>query len=501
MHYVSKQFWNYLLLLSCWFGSSIAAYGQEIKFSRPQRLPSKVTDYEILGKINDKILLYKWGNHHFLLDRFNTNDLSLASTSLILLGSKKEKQEIINIFIAENQLCIFYVAKHGRKHVAYLQTTDVALKPISEPIPLDTIQTGFLDNSYLNYSVQVSPDKSYFMLLCPPEDNRGQVQRSVIVQRQNTTYKVLAKPTFILPEKHTYHSSLLDHNGNAYLVSVDYNSAIIGAAQIAQLAVLHWQPPQSQIHTDILSFDERRLNQLSTVLDYKNHQLILSGLYATGKQSTRTEGYGLATYNPTTHALSTFTQELFTDSFLKKLSPINRALINTGTEAAYHLRIRQLLVRNNGGVLLLGEVAYSTQTNLPNSYFDNFYPRVANTYTNYYYGDMIALSIAPDAHLEWSSVLPKKQASEQDSGYFSSFGTVNGKQKLNLVFNEAITYDTSLNAYLLQANGEFTINSVASLAEYKVMVAPQYGKQLSENEWVAPAFNQRNELLLLKATF
>ena len=165
----------------------------------------------------------------------------------------------------------------------------------------------------------------------------------------------------------------------------------------------------------------------------------------------------------------------------------------------YNLKMREVILRQDGGALFVGETYYTSSKTVPRSSFDTFNVRQAGL--NYHYNDLVVLSINPDGSLLWDEVLKKRQYSEEDKGYYSSFGMVNSGNALNFIFNEEISNNTNVNNYKMDSTGEHTIESMMNVYDYNVMIAPRYYKQTSPTEIVMPAFNKKNEFLLLKIGF
>jgi hypothetical protein len=116
------------------------------------------------------------------------------------------------------------------------------------------------------------------------------------------------------------------------------------------------------------------------------------------------------------------------------------------------------------------------------------------------FNDIIAFSINPEGKMEWSSVMRKKQASEDDNGTYSSFLTMNEKEKLRFVYLDDISFSGTLNAYVLNSMGKYTRDILFNQEDKDVMLLPKLGKQVSPNEIVLPSY-KNNALRLVKLTF
>ena len=125
-------------------------------------------------------------------------------------------------------------------------------------------------------------------------------------------------------------------------------------------------------------------------------------------------------------------QNIFTP-FAPEFMQKTKRDIGAGRDAknVSHLKVAELVVRRDGGALLHGESYYTDMHRMMRSSFDSYYNnRQYVEVTNYYYDDIVALSINPDGSLFWDEVLKKRQFSEEDEGYFFLFRA--GEQTLRI---------------------------------------------------------------------
>jgi hypothetical protein len=95
---------------------------------------------------------------------------------------------------------------------------------------------------------------------------------------------------------------------------------------------------------------------------------------------------------------------------------------------AYELR--QLIPREDGGSVLLGEQFYIEVVTTSDG--------KGHTTTTYYYhyNDILAVGITPAGEIDWVTRVPKKQVSANDGGFYSSFATCVYKDKVFIVYND-----------------------------------------------------------------
>lgn len=469
------------------------AIGQEILFSKPQKIPSKISEYDILDKTKDGLMVYKWGEKTHLIELFDPNSLALKWSKEIVLPSKKSK--VIEVISYPEALVIFYTQRIKNISYLYARKTDLNLAPLQEDILLDTLVKRISDFPP-KYIIKIAKNKKYLAVLRQNYDFTGlsSVNYTLLdkqLSKVNTAVSQVAQDSRI-------QNTLLDNKGNMLIAYVNKQQGLFNNTSLLN-EINIWMSIKETGATRDLRLDnfEHLLSDVHLELDNLNHKILLTGFF-NKKQTNMASGYCYLAFDWQTEKLGNLMYQEFSRDFIPRLLN-NRATKNKATIA--NLEIKETISRKDGGVLLVGESAYTTQQSILRSAFDTYSTQQVNQITTYYHENILVLSINPDGTLFWGNVLQKKQYSEADDGYFSSFGIMLEKKQLNFVFNEDISRKTNVSTYELQSDGQYTIKYLCNVKDYKVMVAPKYAKQLSYNEMIIPAFNSKDDFLLLKITF
>ncbi len=484
--------WIFLLVL---FFICADSYAQEVVFSQPQRLPSKVTEYEIVGKTKQGLAVHKSGSKYNELEMYDLATMKLKWSREMSLGDKKAKVE--EIIAYPDELIIIFTIKEKNETFLYARRTNPELKPLAEDIELDKIVRKFGTYGF-DFFVDVSKNKKYINILRHNYDFSGLDNIDCILI--NPKLKVLAKKNIPIEERpNVLDETFLSNNGVIFFgQGTNKRTLLNNQAQYESLKVLKYDYRVEELKFIGIEEGEHLINEVDFEVDDKNGKIVIAGFYSE-KQASLSDGYLYVDIDMKTDKIGKRVFAPFSAEFTQKIESIKGY---RSRKKATNLNINEFIVRNDGGALIVAESAYSTSRNVTRSSFDTYYnSRRTMEVTNYYHDDIIVLSIHPDGSLFWDNVLRKKQYSEDDDGYFSSFGVVNVRSALNLIFNEEITKNTTVNGYVLDAKGDYKIQSLVSVREYDLMMAPQYSKQLSFSEVVLPAFNNRNEFMLAKISF
>ncbi|MBL7950963.1 MAG: hypothetical protein JNM62_04530 [Flavobacteriales bacterium] len=100
----------------------------------------------------------------------------------------------------------------------------------------------------------------------------------------------------------------------------------------------------------------------------------------------------------------------------------------------YDYELREIVVRSDGGAILLGEqyrfYTVTTCSSTPNG------GQSCSTSYHYVYNDIIAINIDPQGNIEWAAKVPKRQHTVNDGGRASSYALVVKGTDMHILFND-----------------------------------------------------------------
>ncbi len=223
--------------------------------------------------------------------------------------------------------------------------------------------------------------------------------------------------------------------------------------------------------------------------DNKNHRLTGAGLFA-DKNKDRANGSFYLTLQPgqTTAKLE---YAPFDDKFI---SILRGKEVEEDTKGIADAEIQQLILREDGGVILVGEQHHEIQRGSTSS--RGLWRDGVRMVVDYYFDDIFTIAIDPDGTAHWKTVLHKKQYSQDDEATFSSFFLMRMNDRLRFLFNDEIKYENSCSEYVLSPAGAFDRNGLLSTENQKLRLRFRDGLQISANECLIPS-EYRNKLRLV----
>jgi hypothetical protein len=166
--------------------------------------------------------------------------------------------------------------------------------------------------------------------------------------------------------------------------------------------------------------------------------------------------------------------------------------------------VRQLIVKNDGGFVLLAENYFSTiRTSGYNSgwgYYSMYsYPYMARTIREYFYNDILALSYRADGTRQWHSFIRKQQYSQEDGGMFSSYALMNTGGSLGFLFNDYNSNRPRIQLASIDDGGQVSSQSLPATVDAADWM-PRSGKQIAARAIMIPCLRKK-QLCFAKIVF
>lgn len=476
--------WLLRFLLLCF---TLSAKAQLVEVSNPSKLPPKSGKFKIVGKNNDGIIVRLYGAEDVI--NVYGDDLKLETTKTI--SFKNQNGSLQHIMLNKTGAVIFYLEQDKKRSLLYAQPVGAKFVEIGKPVLIDSI----FDRKELvasNLRFKASIDQSHLMIYYPYFSyNKVESIKFLTVDRG---LNVTCNKTIPLnrDERELEESkSLVDNNGNVFLLLKPE------IATGALYDVLHFTA-QGEFSNYTLSTEKSLFGDPYFDIDNKNGNLVMTSFFDAKKSEAEpsASGFLYASFDPANGTALKTNYTLFSKEFIGELTGRE----NVTNQTLFTFSVRKSVLRNDGGALIIAEsfIKDSREQPVPMG--------IQPGYTSYrttdvfQFNDIIAFSINPEGKMEWSSVMRKKQASEDDNGTYSSFLTMNEKEKLRFVYLDDISFSGTLNAYVLNSMGKYTRDILFNQEDKDVMLLPKLGKQVSPNEIVLPSY-KNNALRLVKLTF
>lgn len=467
---------------------------QKLIRSIPEKISTRFSDYEIIGKNDLGLVVHFFGT--------NESELVTYSDKLKILNRKETPIKgrgvsLENFILLKNKILAFYTTNSEERQYFKLKVLDADLNVSKETILLDSVSTASLGSGKTFY-VKASPDKSKLLAFSILKNRAVYFVKFLIL---NDSLQIIHQNIFTIQEGAyaALKSMKITNEGDVLAVIGQENGAAKNEYQYDKYTTLIFNhTSNSIIEQELVAQDYVFKHSISELSVQKNLAFIASCYKS--KKDKNDIGIWLQILNLNTNTVVLNSKMPYTKELLQKSQTTET---RTWQEKAELIRPKRIIPRSDGGMILITEGEYKNtkidRIAINNyGYYNatNFAPSVRYIDQNYFY-DIGIFSFSSDGKLDWQSQIPKLQSSENDEGYYSSFALFEANNVLKFLFNEDFYSIGNFLEYNVNPNGLVKRLSVMNSEKQNLVLAPLKAKQLDGKSIVFPSEQKRNLQLVI----
>ncbi|NND05802.1 MAG: hypothetical protein HKN87_05435 [Saprospiraceae bacterium] len=467
-----------VLTLASW---CIVSYAQTITVSSELSLRSEY-NYDILGVMDGNLLLIRDGINEFDVQAYD-EDMYMTWEAEKELDSRKSR--IINIIPHDDRFYILY-SDDWKDSLAIMVRV---YNPKAQLEYTDTIKTLKRGLVRPKYRFTKSEDRNIFLM------TEMESERIVSAFAYNLRESELLWETELqftnINFREEYRKTLISNDGTMFLV-FEKNNLRYRKEEHA-LGIFRFTRGNQDVSAVEVPITEFTTYDGYFMFDNLNQKVVIIGLYS-DKNSGITDGIyhvRIDANNLENYKLSTvdYNAELIAD-FHGKFNPKKESLTN--------LDVQDVVLRQDGGALVLAEENKEYERLSYGSRRDYY---GSNRFSvDYYYEDLVLISIHPDGTSHWQKLLPKRQYSNDDLGAYSSYYIFTNPSYLRILYNDEIRNDNTVSEYILNGAGDITRRSLMSTDNQKIKLQIKNAVQIDSETLVIPSV-RGNRLKLVKLEY
>jgi hypothetical protein len=380
-------------------------------------------------------------------------------------------------------MMVLYQALESNKVVQYAALLDASGLLINKPIEIGHTKTGIFGPTKNYFSSAVSDDKKT-VIVYTATDKKNEIvfegkwlnDNGVVFKRCKASFK-----TDNLPE----HGEVnVANDGTMYMAAFTPTGS---QNYTDQYWILKLKPGALKFESKELQLGDKFATGGYTRVDNVNNRVYFGGFYS-NKKNGRYDGFIYAAF------------DIATDSFeSRRFIPFDNDIINKATANKKNYSfdnyiVRQLIVKNDGGFVLIAESQYVTMRSsfTPGFGYYSFYsPYMNSTVREYHYNDIMALAYNGDGVREWNTIIPKQQYSQEDDGVFSSYALLNTGGSLAFLFNDFDTRHSRIQLATVTADGNSDVHGLTAEGNDYPDWLPKSAKQVAGRVLVVPCFHKK----------
>lgn len=442
--------------------------------------------YEIIGNLKGQLLLYRNKVTEYMIQAYDENMKMRWEKALEL---DKRRAKVLGLIPDKDGFSLIYHFKRKNHTVLKIHKYDPAANLVDSTDIIDFGAVFYTPNFEMIYSENRSKALIYYF------DNQSSiVGTSFDLDDMKMLWHKEVKPSKFLANR-DFAQLLVDNKGHMHLVLEKDN---IKSKQDSHHFEIHELNKVSEIpRTYTVHMKGHLTYDAHFDFDNLNQRLVAGGLYS-NKNRGRTIGFfylNIDPENPKEHLLKFHS---FDDEFVRTLE--NKEKTNTKNKGASELGIPEIVLRRDGGILIIGErnKTYERRVSGNRGAYNN--SATSPFIVDYFYDDLFVISVHPNGDLHWKNILHKKQYSQDDNAIYSSYFLLKTPKNLRFLFNDEIKYENTVSEYIVNGNGAFDRKSVMNTESQQIRLRFRDALQTSANELIVPS-ERRNRLRLVKVTY
>ena len=459
-------------------------FAQEITFSEDFSIKQDVA-YYMLDDMDGSMVLFRDIPRERKIHILDDKMLTVGTTPIEF---EYKNPEILDVVKArDNEFSVIYTAR--KRGVKYLRIENFdKFGAVKDTLTIE-------DSSQLietpRYAVEKSEDETKILLY---DIHNDRSITAIMVDVENL--KVLWKSKFEdLKIRHSFQINqfIVDNDGSFCLTLLKDNSNIKRKETRFELYIYN----RSTKKMDPLKVHLEGNLCVSSIFkfDKLNKSIVGAGLYAE-KNTIKAQGtfyLNVPLQNKEDYTLS---YTAFDDKFIREYLQKKNISGNSGITST---EIRDIILRRDGGILLLGEKIETKGRQSINVPVDSG-SGDRSLRADYYYDQIFVASIHPDGKKHWTNIFQKKQYSFDDGGIYSSYFTFVGKKGVRLLFNDEIRSQSTISEFNINGKGDYKRRAIINTVGTDIKLRVRDAMQISSNEIIVPS-QYRNKLKMVKFSF
>lgn len=516
MKFRKKYLFQWLLTALVLGVFPLVVAAQRITYTEPEREDSRRTDFEIIGKVGNNILVFK--------NNRNENGISVYSSDMKLIERVKldyMEDRWINVDFVPYANHTWMIYQVQRKSVVYCfgVKLDANAKRLTDPVELDTTRIGWAANNKI-YTTAYSDDKQKIMVFKINNKNPKNFLFTTLLFNAEMQLQYRHHMTMPMEERNDYFTDfLVDNDGDLVFGKFVRKN---GSDYISNLQLITKKTNEEKFNVRELNKGEKEkvLDEVRIKIDNTNKRYLFTALYYKQKRGNVEGIYSLIwdKQNDSTHLERMLS---FTDDLRRQAKGPDANLKISFNDYF----ISDIIIRRDGGYLLTAESMYTTSRGGSFNRWDYLYGNNpwaspidyyywspyyspwrspwnrwgGSSATRYHAENIMILSFDKEDNLQWSNVISKTQFDDETDALVSH-SLMNTGGELHFMFNLYERRTLLLNDHSIGPDGKITRHPTLKNLERGVEFMPRLGKQVSANSIIIPC-QYRNYLTFAKIEF
>lgn len=474
---------------------------QQISYSAPERDDYRNTEFEIIGRIGNDLLVFKNNRGSYAISAY---DNGMAPVKRVNLDFLPDHVISVDFVPYGDHFQMIYQFQRRRYVYCYGVTMDANVHRTGSGVLIDSSEVGGAEVKTPVYSVIPSEDRSRIMVYKINQDRNYDNVFYTFLMDKDLNLINNSRLTLPMETKKNYLSNFLLTNDGDLVFDKMIRA---GSSDFLSGALLVTKPATADSFlVRPVDLKQLYLGDMKMKLDNEGRKIYMIAFYYKQKRGN-VEGIYFGDYNRAAGRFENQKFIPFSDDL--RMSARDQSTLNGAFNNYF---IRQLIVKQSGGFVVTAEAFYTTSRYSPWNRWDymggpfGMYPYYSPYYfyspfyspwyyspyywnsnrgVRYHYNNIAILSYDEKGKLEWSNFVRKDQY-DDDNASFLSYQLVNIGSELHFLFNEPYRSSYILADESITPDGRLTREPTLRNLDRGYQWMPRYGKQINARQVVIP---------------
>lgn len=498
------------VLLTILIGLSDALIAQQIVYSDETNADNIRTEFEILGKVDDQILVFKNDRGNRKISVYRENMKLIENVPL-----HKKANEWTNVDFITYPSHVWMIYQYNEKGVAYCMASklDKNGQVVQGPFQLDSTRVGWSSESDI-YLTIASDNKQNIMVFKINTRNTKLHRFTTMLFNGDMKMEEKSSLDFEFEDRNEKYSDFqLDNYGN--LVFSRFRKRGNDQLKDYTLVVKHREDTVFNYYP--LNLQGVIIDEVFLKIDNTNKKYLLNSFFTRQKRGN-VEGIFMNLFDMNTRSFVVADTKEFNEEIR-----LNASSSKSNSKTAFNdYYINNVIIRKDGGYVLVTEEMYSSNNNMGLNRWDMMgyggfmrsmygYPyslspygwgmpygryNYLNNQRRYNAENISVFSFDKNGRMEWNSVINKSQYSDNDDNMLS-YNIVNTGGLLHFIHNTQQRRTVLLADVTIAPDGTVTNLPTMRNLMKNVEFMPKFAKQVGSNQVIIPC-KYRNTLIFAK---
>lgn len=488
-------------LTACLLMAFVSASGQKITYSEPDRDDARTMNFEVLGKLGGKVMVYK---NHRELHYIATYDADMKQVD-------KTKLDFINYRVLNTDFLsypdfVYMIYQFQKRNIVYCMAAklDASGKIMGQPVELDSTDNINYSASNKIYSFINSEDKQKIMVFkINTKNDKAHILTTCLFNKDLSLVKK-SRLAITMPQRNDFLSEFtLDNEGDLVCVRASGTSTNDNINKISLVS----KPAMADNYTvSDLKLGNFFLDDIRIKADNINKHYVITSFVSKTKRGN-IEGLYYTLWDKVQNREMLNATTIFNDEFRED------AKGDGNTKTAFNdYFLKNIILRKDGGFIIVAESAYTSSRGntlnrwdylygspywSPIDYYTwsspvGYYPwwrssiyNNPNSLTRYYADNVAVISFEPGGKVEWSNVVRKSQYDDNTDNYIG-FGLFNTGGELHFIFNIQEKRTMILSDQTMAPSGQIGRNPTFKNLDKGYDFMPRHAKQIGARQAIVP---------------